>query len=208
MKHNAVANELAFYLDPKDPECYLALVGTKALVATTGVALGCYPLQIPTTAQPPAQPAANEARGIRHRWFREAYRARELHYYANVLQLPLQDIYRSAESTQAAMAMLWLQQHPSVDTLTWLLDLCTAHFRQPISLTDDQDAIQRLLVANGAKPAGLARFWADEGPRILAAQLESNAAAGVIRGPAYEWQGELYIGREHLPLLHSLIGPR
>ena len=205
MSH-AQFDQLAIYLDPKDPECYLALPGTRALLQDTAVTACWYPLQVDLPNAPKPEPKSSEARGLRHRWFRENYRARELAYYAKVLGLPLQAIYRSARSQCAAIALLWLQQQQQpVDVLNWLQALCQRHFEQAAALTDHQDTIITLLAEQGLDTADFEHYLAQQGQQQLQIQLEKNLQQGVIRGPAYRWQDQLYIGREHLPLLHQLI---
>ena len=195
---------LEIYLDPKDPLGYLALQGTAALLANTESTALWLPMQVDSWKEPGPRPNPEADRGARHRWFRAAYRERELRYYAQVQQLPIHGLYRQTDSRQAAMAMLWLssRQHTN-ETMLSFLQALTRNYWSAAEQGMDNSQMLPLLKAHDAP--GFARFCEQEGPDQLAAQLNRNAELGVIRGPAFRYQEQLFIGREHLPLLAELI---
>jgi 2-hydroxychromene-2-carboxylate isomerase len=205
------------YLDPKDPLAYLALPGTAALLEETQVTAQWFPMQVDVWSDPGPEPATDASRGERHRWFRANYRERELQYYVRVHNLPLTNLYRQTDSSHAAIALLWLsaQQAPnnplsesiSESVVEFLQRLTQAHWAEPTSTLDNTSSIVPLLSA--IEPNfdidSFMEYSKQQGPAALTQQMKTNAEVGVIRGPAYRFDDQLYIGREHLPLLAELI---
>lgn len=200
---------LEIYLDPKDPLAYLALPGTAALLEQTQMTAQWFPMQVNVWSDPGPEPATDASRGERHRWFRANYRERELQYYVDVHNLPLTNLYRPTDSSHAAIALLWLtaQQAPNKWVLEFLQRLTQAHWAEPTSTLDTTSSILPLLSA--IKPNfdtdSFVEYSKQQGPAALTQQMETNAEVGVIRGPAYRFNEQLYLGREHLPLLAELI---
>lgn len=202
---------LEIYLDPKDPLAYLALPGTSALLQQTNCAIQWFPMQVSAWSDPGPKPAVDASRGERHRWFRASYRERELQYYASVHDLSLTNLYRQTDSTHAALALLWLteQEASSTRVLNFLQRLAKTYWADPNSQMEKITSIQPLLADTAtdtsADTNGFSKYCAQQGPAALAQQLAMNVQLGVIRGPAYRFADQLYIGREHLPLLAELI---
>lgn len=198
---------LEIYLDPKDPLAYLALPGTARLLQQTNCEAHWFPMQVAAWADPGPEPPADAARGDRHRWFRANYRERELLYYAGVLQLPLTNLYRHADSSHAAMALLWLatQPHASSAIPEFLSGLTQAYWADPKASMDKASTLRLLQDKVTTDTTPLDEFYVQQGPAALTQQLQANVERGVIRGPAYRFADQLYIGREHLPLLAQLI---
>lgn len=198
---------LDIYVDPKDPLVYLALPGTTQLLAKAKCDARWFPMRVDGWSDPGPEPAADAGRGVRHRWFRANYRERELQHYAGVHQLPLTNLYRQSDSSQAAMALLWLSKQPAANNLVpmFLVKLTQAHWANPNATMDLDADILPLLRDLTDNPAGFKSYRSEQGPAELEAQLAANSALGVTRGPAYHFEEQLYIGREHLPLLTELI---
>lgn len=198
---------LEIYLDPKDPLAYLALPGTIKLLEQTKGDVQWFPMQMECWSDPGPEPEADAGRGVRHRWFRANYRERELQHYAGVHQLPLTNLYRQTDSSQAAIALLWLAKQPGANNLVpkFLHHLTQAHWTEPNATMDMTASILPALSNLTDAIPGFTSYSTEQGSAELAAQLTSNAELGVIRGPAYRFNEQLYIGREHLPLLAELI---
>lgn len=198
---------LEIYLDPKDPLAYLALPGTAKFLAHTGCDVLWFPMQVDNWSDPGPEPAADAGRGVRHRWFRANYRERELQHYAGVHQLPLTNLYRHSDSNQAALGLLWLTKQPGGHNLVleYLHKLTQTHWADPKATMDMAANIVPALSGLTDNLASFKSYSAEQGPAELTAQLATNAELGVIRGPAYRFNEQLYIGREHLPLLAELI---
>lgn len=196
---------LEIYLDPKDPLAYLAIQGIDQLLASTAVPVQWFPMQVDNWAALGPEPAKDAGRGVRHRWFRAAYREREFGYYASVQQLPLVGLYRQTDSSRAAMALLWLAEQvvPDKTVTDFLSRLTQQHWADEQNGMDTQADLIPLLADHN--PSGFLAFCEQDGPEHLARQQQRNAELGVIRGPAFRYQEQLYIGHEHLPLLAELI---
>lgn len=198
---------LDIYLDPKDPLAYLALPGTTKLLQQTNCDVQWFPMQVASWSDPGAEPAADAERGAKHRWFRANYRERELQHYAGVHQLPLTNLYRQTDSSQAALALLWLAKQPGANNLMprFLHHLTQTHWADPNATMSMTASIVPALSNLTDTISGFKAYSTGQGPVELAEQLASNAELGVIRGPAFRFEEQLYIGREHLPLLTELI---
>lgn len=198
---------LEIYVDPKDPLAYLALPGTTKLLEQVRCDVQWFPMQVEGWHNPGPEPAADAGRGVRHRWFRANYRERELQHYAAVHQLPLTNLYRQTDSSQAAIALLWLATQPDANNLVpkFLMNLTQTHWADPNAAMDTATSILPALSQLIDITPEFQDYSTEQGSAALAAQLASNTELGVIRGPAYRFEEQLYIGREHLPLLAELI---
>lgn len=193
----ASTRPLAVVLDIKDPQSYLAKDPTYALADDLGIDIDW----LPFVSRPlRRQTAVGEDRGSRHRRFRAAYLERSIARYASIGGITIRNIYRAPDSSLAGMGMLAAKAH-SEDALRRYLDRAFRQYWEDDLDIEDADAVAGLLSA-----AGVADF--DPDAERFEALQESLALAGVFETPAYLVDGDVFIGRAHLPMIRWILGGR
>ena len=190
---------------PRGLDCHLALPGTLALLERLPTTVPCRWLPFERHAmQPPRSPESQANRSSNHFWQRDLYRERELKHYAAALDLPLDRLYENPDTTVFASALLWLQGQRPGDGVVgcFIAKYFTAYWSGELS-PDDVDAGARLLNQCGASGAQ----WLTEpiAGELVDQQRAALRQAGLFNSPAYVFQGEVYYGRAHLPLLEALL---
>jgi 2-hydroxychromene-2-carboxylate isomerase len=189
-------------IDFKSPAAYLAIASTRALEARLGRAFDWLPVSVPPLNRP-KPPAAGEDRGARHRRIRAEYRANDLRRYAAARGLDLGDIYRETDTTAASLGLLWLcRQAPALagDYVTRVLDRIWREHAEADLAFVEQSLAER---ANGFRV-----YAAGDGTGELESIRAKLAADGVFDTPAYLLAGDVFIGRQHLPMVEWLAGGR
>lgn len=195
---------LVVCIDLKDPYSHLAIPGTLALLERMGPGLTSRWLPFNRHAMEPPARDADSDRGSAHRRSREQYRERELRYYAAAVGLPLERLYQNPECLPFASALLWLAEAEASPAV--LAAFLTATFKAYWSGAldaDDAAGCAHQLTAAGADGAA----WLDGGidSAAILQQHQALRDAGLFNSPAYLYQGEVYYGRAHLPLLEAQI---
>ena len=188
---------LAVVLDIKDPHSYLAKDPTYALADDLGVDVDWLPFVSRALRR---HDSGGDDRGSRHRRLRAAYIERSIARYAAVRGLVIRDIYRAPESGLAGMGMLVAKAH-SEEAMRNYLDRA---FR--LYWEDGLDIEQANAIAGLLSAAGVADFNPDAAR--FNALRESLALAGVLDTPAYLIDGEVFLGRAHLPMIRWLLTDR
>ena len=193
----ASSGPLAVVLDVKDPHSYLAKDPTYALADDLGVDIDW----LPFVSRPLRRPASvGEDRGSRHRRFRAAYIERAIARYASVRGITIRNIYRAPDSSLAGMGMLAARGHSEAALRSYLDQAFRQYWEDDLDI-EDADIISGLLSA-----AGVVDFDFDTA-RFEALQ-ESLALAGVFETPAYLVDGEIFLGRAHLPMIRWILSNR
>src|SRR5271163_4379929 len=78
------------------------------------------------------------------------------------------------------------------------------YWREALNLEDER-AIAALLAETGASVSGFEAFVKNEGRAELARIQSELREAGVFEVPSYNMNGEVYLGRQHLPLIRSML---
>jgi 2-hydroxychromene-2-carboxylate isomerase len=189
-------------IDFKSPAAYLAIEATRALERRLGLVFDWVPIDVPGLARPtPAAPG--DDRGTRHRRVREEYFLNDLRRYAAARGLDLGDLSREPDTTTASLGLLWLRRraHAIVgDYVTRVFDRMWGENAEV-----DVGFVEQSLAGHAG---GFRSYVTDDGPRELEALRAELVAAGVWKTPAYLVAGDLFIGREHLPMVEWLAGGR
>jgi 2-hydroxychromene-2-carboxylate isomerase len=192
-------------IDFKSPQSYLAKAPTRELAKELGVAIDWEPVRArPLT--PPAAETTHDDRGTRHRRFRALYFERDLHRYARAQGLALGDVYRSPDSSLAGMGLLWVKRHAAGAGARGMVDdyvdrVFDGYFGARLDL-EDLGALRAVIEAVGAPGDAFS-------PEAMRAEYDGTLArlreAGAIEAPAYLVGGDVFIGRQHLPMIRWLL---
>jgi 2-hydroxychromene-2-carboxylate isomerase len=198
--HPTETTQLSVAIDFKSPQAYLAIRPTCAMADELGIAIDWQPL----IGTPPSSPPTGNDRSSRHRRIRAEYLDRDVIRYAADRGLALGDIHRSSDSTLASIGLLWVKhQAPSV-ARSFVENVFDRYWRGTLDLENDR-AIRAMLMEIGAPVDGFEAFAKEEG-RAERARIQSELRdAGIFEVPTYLVNGEPYLGRQHLPLIRSLL---
>jgi 2-hydroxychromene-2-carboxylate isomerase len=183
-------------VDFKSPHAWLAIAPTRALEARLGARFDWRPRAVPPLPRPkPLGP--NATRGERHRALRAAYWERDLARYAESQGLRLRDPYREIDTERPSLALLFLRGRAPERAGEFAARAFEALWQD--------DAPE---VATDALGAEFAEWARKQGPEELAANEAELEALGVWNVPAYLVGGELFLGRQHLPMVEWLVRGR
>ena len=191
------------WIDFKNPKAYLALRPTFALEDELGVVFDWR--SVPVSAMSPPQPEQpNEDRGTRHRRIRALYYERDLRRYGSAYGLESVDLYRNPDVALASIALLWVKQRAPATVRTYLNTVFERYWKQRLQL-DDAGAIEALLRELGVDASRFQEFARGEGRASYEATVAGLRGVGIFDVPAYVIEGEIYFGRQHLPMVRWLL---
>ena len=202
----AFTESLALCLDLKNPQSYLALKPAFALVDELGVKLKCLPFSA-AALKAPTPAGRNEDRGTRHRRLRAEYLARDIARYAEVQNLVIRDIYRSPDTSLFAAGLLWLNHCCSEGIKSYLLAVFEGYWRGSLDV-EAPGAVARVMEGLGQDAEAFAAYAGREGPAAVADLRQHLVAAGIFNVPSFVVEGQVFLGRAHLPMLRWLLQGR
>jgi 2-hydroxychromene-2-carboxylate isomerase len=194
-------SRLPVAIDFKSPQAYLAIAPTCALADELGVAIDW----LPVILSPGAIPPTGDDRASRHRRTRAEYLERDVARYAADRGVDIRGFQRHSDSTLASLGLLWAKRHGAQVARTYVERVFERYGNQTFDIEDER-AIAALLAEVGA-PAGFEAFAKGEGRAELARIQSELREAGVFEVPTYIIDGEPFIGRQHLPLMRSMLSP-
>ena len=200
---------LTAYIDLKSPYAYLAIEPTRRLARRCGVALDWLPytLDIPSylgSAKVDETGQVIEQDRSPHQWRRVKYSYMDVRRYANLRGLTIQGTVKIWDTRLSSIALLWARAQGRADAY---LDAVFPPFWQRALDAEDMAAISAKLVEAGCETDGFSSWAGDEGGK-LHDQIRAEAeASGVFGVPWYVYDGEVFWGREALPLIgHRITG--
>lgn len=183
------------YIDFKSPASYLAVKPTRELAQASSVTVNWFPFD--SKQQPLSAKKSDETRTETHFRVREEAR-REMHLrYAAVQGVPMRFAPVPGETRCALAALLWVSSAPES-----FIDAAFRAYWVDGADLDNADVVAGLLAVSG-HDAG--RFDAEAALSALADFEERTDEVGVIDAPMYVVAGQLFLGREHLPWIRTLV---
>lgn len=199
-------SRLTVLLDVRQPQAYLALHPTAALAAECGVAVDWLPV-VTEPLKAPSEPRDDDDRGVRHRRYRAQAIAREIETYARVQGLVVEDYYRNTDPSTLNLAWLWLREHDVDCLLPFLAAAFRAHWACVLDVSRE-DAVVSLLEGCGAAAPEFQSWRLAEGTERADSLAEDLRERGLARAPTYLLHGEVFVGRQHLPMLRWILEGR
>jgi 2-hydroxychromene-2-carboxylate isomerase len=178
-------------------ESWLAVEPTRALELRLGMPFEWLPFPSVTRSWPKVV-LADKSRGMQHFRMRSEYLANDLRRYAASRGLDLGDVHRSVDIA-ASLGLEWLSRKAPAATGEYVMRVFDRIWRDNDEA--DLDFIDALL---DTRAPGFRDFAAEDGRRELEASRERLSAEGVWTVPAYLAGGQLFIGRQHLPMVEKL----
>jgi 2-hydroxychromene-2-carboxylate isomerase len=193
-------------IDFRNPKAYLAKDPTFALEDELKLTFDWQPVRVSPLARP--APARNDDdRGTRHRRLRAQYHERDLRRYAERAGLPLGDIYRSPDASVAGAGLLWTKAQSHAIARRYIDVVFTRYWSEELDI-EDASAIAAVLREIGGGDAGWDQYVTAAGRSALADVQRRFSDAGVFEVPAYLIDGDVYFGRQHLPMIRWILTGR
>lgn len=193
-------------VDFKNPQSYFAKDPSHTLESDFDLRIDWQPMLVPAMTRPPTR-VADENRGTQHRRMRGEYYEKDLQRYARVRGLTLKNIYRNPDSTTAGAGLLWAKRF-SADIVRGYVDRVFDRYWSELLDLEDPLAIGHLLDELGAEGNKFVEYARDEGGFELRELQGALRAAGLFNVPGYVVQGEIFYGRQHLPMIRWLLAGR
>ena len=197
---------LRVVLDLRHPLAYLALRPAIDFARELAIEVDWLPFA-GDALRAPSAPGPDDDRGVRHRRHRVRAIAREIAVYADAQWLVLREPYRGGPSDAAQLAWLWVRARAPGSLPAFLGELFRRYWALELD-ADDRGGALELLRAQALHPAGFEAWAVDEGPRELRRVAAALREAGVQLTPAYLVGDELFVGRQHLPMIRWILEGR
>jgi len=194
-------------IDFKNPRAYLAKDPTFALEDELKLTFDWQPVQLSAFTARPAPARDDDDRGVRHRRVRAQYQERDLRRYAGRAGLPLGDIYRNPDSSVACMGLLWTKTQSHAVARRYI-DVVFARYWSEALDIEDPSAIAAVLREIGGDADGWKDYVFVAGRTAFADAQQRFTDAGVFDVPAYLVDGDIYFGRQHLPMIRWILTGR
>ncbi len=198
--------QLPVVIDFKSAQAFLAIGPTCALADELGITIAWQPLVV-TPWKVSAAPPSGDDRGARHRRFRADYLDRDIARYAADRGLAIGGPHRRTDSTLAALGLLWAQREGPSLARAYVERVFERYWRRNLDI-EDEGSIVALLTEIDVPVSGFEAFVRGDG-RTKLAQIQSELRdRGVFEVPTYLLNDDIFFGRQHLPLIRSLLSTR
>lgn len=200
MSEGRTRQALTVAVDFGQPQSHLAVEPTLELARELGVRVDWQPFLVAPLARP-AVAEPGEARGAAHLRLRARYVEDDLRRYAADRGVCLGDVYRSEDSSVAARGLLFLQSgaldEMELDVVDVYVQRVFESYGNETLHLGDTEAIRSLLHDMGTGAGFDPEAWSGELDRAQSRLRD----AGVIGAPTYLVGDELFLGRQHLPMI-------
>lgn len=198
--------ELTMVLDIRYPQAYLALHPAMAFARERGISINWLPLSA-STLKAPVEASEGDDRGVRHRRYRAQRIAREIEVYAEVQGLVLREFYRSGDSSAFNLGWLWMRDHHGKRLEDFLIEAFRAYWAVEFDPANEVEVATLIESLDGESEAF--RSWSQgEGPVALEGLVEELRDHGVFAAPSYLVGDEIFLGRQHLPMIDWVMAGR
>lgn len=197
---------LVVALDVRYPQAYLALPRAVRFVEALGIEADWLPLPA-ATLKAPSPPAADDDRGVLHRRHRARSIAREIEVYAEAQGLVLRELYRDAPADALNLGWLFMRERHEERLLEFLAEAFRGYWALELDAADP-DAVARLVGEQGADPEAFLAWSRDPGPTVASGVFETLHDRGVFAVPSYLVEDEVFLGRQHLPMIRWILEGR
>ena len=189
---------LVVYIDFKSPVARLAIGPTRELADACGVEVDWRPYNLTQRRRS----TEGSAKGTVHARVRAEYRLREQAFYARQQNIRFTQPLDLPDSSVANAGLLWANRAGCGDRFVEdVFDRVWAGELDPSSETDVVEALGRA----GCAGDGFAEFLTSEADDALARHANEALEIGAVDVPAFVVDDDLFIGREHLPMIRWLL---
>ena len=200
------AARLTVLLDIRHPQAYLALAPAAALASELSLTINWLPLVV-LPLKVPSEPSPGDDRGIRHRRHRSKAIAREIETYAGAQGLVLREYYRDPDPAAVNLGWLWTRNRHAEKLEGFMSEAFRAYWALELDPSCEVE-VAALVDSVGADGRSFRSFCASEGPGRSAALEHELRKRGLSGVPAYVVEDEVFLGRQHLPMIRWILEGR
>ena len=197
-----MSEQVRVAVDFTHPAAYLAVEPIRALESRLGRTFEWLPYKVPSPPRPKAASEGND-RASRHQRVRAEYLARDLRRYAQARGLELGELQRAVDTTSASLGLLWLRRRAPTLASGYAARIFDRIWRE--NAAADAAFVEQAL---GADAPGFRDYAVSDGPSDLAAVRAELEALALWTVPGFIVNDELFLGRQHLPMVEGLATGR
>ena len=201
---------LIVYIDFKSPYAYLAKDPTYELERDFGIAIDWRPLtlDIPSylgSAKLGADGRVAESNRTPQQWSGVKYAYKDVRRYASLRGITTRGTVKIWDSSLAGVGMEWAKLQSRVILRGYVDRVYERFWKRELDIEDPR-VIEAVLVEAGADVVGFEAYRTGRGRARHDERQRRIFDAGVFGVPSYVIDGELFFGREHLPMVRWLLG--
>ncbi len=200
-------SRLSVYIDYTSPAAFLAKGPTYALEDEFALEIDWRPLTLDHTGRRARKRVSPETKGERHARVRTEYVQMDQQRYAQSQGLTLKPPSRDWDSTAAGIGLLWAKEQGRTVLRGYTNRVFERFWKQELDI-ESPAALKGVLSEAGAQVEGFEEYVEADG-RAIHGEIQSSALdAGVFDVPTYSIDGEIFVGRQHLPMIRWLFSDR
>ena len=203
---------LIVYIDIKSPYAFVAKDPTRRLAESLDVLVDWRPLtlDIPSylgSAKLDNKGKVAEADRTPSQWRNVRYAYRDARRYASLRGLALRGTVKIWDTSLVHIGMMWMKRHEDA-ALARYLDIVYERFWRREFDAEDAVVVAGAVAEAGGDPSEFREFLGGPGRDEHDAMQAAIFDAGIFGVPSYVVDGELFFGRENLPMVRWLLSGR
>ncbi len=200
-------SRLSVYIDYNGPAAFLAKDPTYALEDEFGLEIDWKPLILDHPIRRERKPVSEETKGERHSRARAEYVQMDQQRYAQAQGLTLKHPSRRWDSTLAAVGLIWAKEQGRTMLRGYTDRVFERFWKQELDIENPTE-LKGVLSEAGADVEGFEEYIEGDG-RVIQAEIQNAALdAGIFDVPSYSIDAEIFLGRQHLPMIRWLLSDR
>ena len=203
---------LIVYVDIKSPYAFVAKDPTRRLAEALRIRVDWRPLtlDIPSylgSARLDDKGKVAEADRTPSQWRNVRYAYRDARRYASLTGLTLRGTVKIWDTSLVHIGMLWMKRHEDA-LLARYLDIVYERFWKREFDAEDAAVVAAAVAVAGGETSGFHEYLEGPGRAEHDAMQAAIFDAGVFGVPSYVVDGELFFGRENLPMVRWFLTGR
>jgi len=203
---------LIVYVDIKSPYAFVAKDPTRRLAESLGIRVDWRPLtlDIPSylgSARLDDRGKVAEANRTASQWRNVRYAYRDARRYASLTGLTLRGTVKIWDTSLVHIGMIWMKRQDDA-ALARYLDIVYERFWKREFDAEDAAVVTDALADAGGDTSGFHAFLEGPGRTAHDAMQAAIFDAGIFGVPSYVVDGEVFFGRENLPMVRWLLTGR
>ncbi len=200
-------SRLSVYIDYNSPAAFLAKDPTYALEDEFGLEIDWMPLILDRPIRRERKPVSEETKGERHARLRAEYVQMDQQRCAQAQGLTLKHPSRRWDSTLAAVGLIWAKEQGRTMLRGYTDRVFERFWKQELDIENPTE-LKGVLSEAGADVEGFEEYIEGDG-RVIQAEIQNAALeAGIFDVPSYFIDSEIFLGRQHLPMIRWLLSDR
>lgn len=199
------------YVRPGDLPSWLALQPTAELARNLGIKIDWRPVvetvkNLPDSNLKPGEDDPLAAYKARRAVARQGATRRERERQCERLNIKVSDTYREVDPLLVSLGLIWINERDA-DQVPEFLDAACRYLYTRQGDDQDVDQITQLISGAGVSSDGFSSFVHDQRETLLEQQT-TLIDDGILGAPTYLVEDQIFLGREHLPLIRWMLTGR